>query len=125
METHARCAFTAALLLDRRQHAVGSGAPITAVALDPSGRRLYLGLEDGVLEEHAVTRSEAGVRAALAARKHAAKKVSGRGGGGGSAAIRVLLPSKQACFIHSAPLHLLCRPSTPSARCQTMGWWPC
>ncbi|KAI3428666.1 hypothetical protein D9Q98_007489 [Chlorella vulgaris] len=67
-----RTAFTAALLLDRR-HAANTAA-ITAVAVDQAGCRLYLGLEDGVLEEHAILHSSAGVRASLAARKHAAKK---------------------------------------------------
>lgn len=73
MEAHQRTAYTAALLLDRRQAA--SGAAITAVAVDPSGQRLFLGLEDGVLEEHAILRAGDGVWASLAARKHAAKKV--------------------------------------------------
>lgn len=71
-----RTAFTAALLLDRR-HAANTAA-ITAVAVDQAGCRLYLGLEDGVLEEHAILHSSAGVRASLAARKHAAKKVRRR-----------------------------------------------
>ena len=70
----ARTAFTAALLLDRRQQ--GGAAPITAVAVDSSGQRLWLGLEDGVLEEHAILHSDLGVSASLAARKHACKKVS-------------------------------------------------
>ena len=77
MEAHSRTAFTAALVLDRRQQA---GA-ISAVGVDQAGRRLYLGLEDGVLEEHAIVRNELGARASLAARKHAAKKVRRAGGG--------------------------------------------
>lgn len=77
MEAHRRTAFTAALLLDRRQQQGGgapAGAMITSVALSASGQRLYLGLEDGVLEEHAIQASQ-GARASLAARKHAAKRV--------------------------------------------------
>ena len=84
MEPHSRTAFTAALVLDRRQQS--SAAAITAVAVDQAGQRLYLGLEDGVLEEHAILRTESGgVRASLAARKHATKKVRLRAAGGGAA----------------------------------------
>jgi hypothetical protein len=84
MESHNRTAFTAALVLDRRQQA--SASSITAVGVDQAGQRLYLGLEDGVLEEHAILRSELDARASLAARKHAAKKVRRQAAGGGPAA---------------------------------------
>ena len=84
MESHNRSAFTAALVLDRRQQA--SASAITAVEVDQAGQRLYLGLEDGVLEEHAILRSEMGARASLAARKHAAKKVLRQAAGGGAVA---------------------------------------
>ena len=81
MEAPRRTAFQAGLVLDRRQ--AGQNVPaITAVAMEHAGRRLFLGLEDGWLEEHALLRGGAGVSASLAARKHAAKRV--RGGGGGS-----------------------------------------
>lgn len=74
-ETHRRTAFTAALLLDRRQAPSSSAAAITGVAVDQASQRLFLGLEDGVLEEHAILTGPQGARASLAARKHAAKKV--------------------------------------------------
>lgn len=74
METHARTAFTAALVLDRRQQAQDTSAT-SAVAIDSASQRLYVGLEDGVLEEYALVHGAAGVRASLAARRHAAKKV--------------------------------------------------
>ncbi|KAL4433059.1 hypothetical protein ABPG77_006486 [Micractinium sp. CCAP 211/92] len=73
METHARTAFTAALVLDRRQQAQDTSAT-SAVAIDSASQRLYVGLEDGVLEEYALVHGAAGVRASLAARRHAAKK---------------------------------------------------
>lgn len=73
-EHHVRTAFTAALVLDRRQQAQDTSAT-SAVAIDSTGQRLYVGLEDGVLEEHALVRGTEGVRAALAARRHAARKV--------------------------------------------------
>ncbi|KAL4428207.1 hypothetical protein ABPG75_002296 [Micractinium tetrahymenae] len=73
IEPHARTAFTAALVLDRRQQGQDTSAT-SAVAIDSACQRLYVGLEDGVLEEHALVRGAAGVRAALAARRHAAKK---------------------------------------------------
>lgn len=72
MDSNSRTAFTATLLLDRRQ---ANSAAIAAVAVDRAGLRLYLGLEDGVLEEHAIVHSAPGPRSSLAARKHAAKKV--------------------------------------------------
>lgn len=78
MDAHRRTAFTAVLLLDRRQQQGGGGSPITGVALSRSGQRLYLGLEDGVLEEHAIQPDAQGARASLAARKHAAKRVRRR-----------------------------------------------
>ena len=81
MDSHSRTAFTAALLLDRRQQHASSAA-ITAVGVDQAGQRLYLGLEDGLLEEHTILRSSSGVRASLAARKHAAKKVRAAGQAG-------------------------------------------
>ncbi|PRW44437.1 transforming growth factor-beta receptor-associated 1 isoform X1 [Chlorella sorokiniana] len=106
MDAHRRTAFTAALLLDRRQQQGGGGASITAVALSQGGQRLYLGLEDGVLEEHAIHIGPQGARASLAARKHAAKRAivgihhlpslggtssTSGGGGGAPAALLVLL----------------------------------
>ena len=78
MDAHRRTAFTAALLLDRRQQQGGGGVSITGVALSRGGQRLYLGLEDGVLEEHAIHIAAQGARASLAARKHAAKRVRRR-----------------------------------------------
>ena len=77
MEAHRSTAFTAALPLDRRHQGGATGPAITSVALSASGQRLYLGLEDGVLEEHAIQASQ-GARASLAARKHAAKRVRRR-----------------------------------------------
>ena len=78
MEAHRRTAFTATLVLDRRSQQGAAGAPITAVALGQGGQRLYLGLEDGVLEEHAIEAEPQGARASLSARKHAAKRVRRR-----------------------------------------------
>lgn len=71
MEEH-RTAFTIRPLLDRRQ-AGGGGAPIRALTVDASGSKLYLGLEDGVLEEHALAADAAA--ASLTARKHVSKRV--------------------------------------------------
>lgn len=83
MDAHRRTAFTAALLLDRRQ------GTITGVALSQGGQRLYLGLEDGVLEEHAIHIAAQGARASLAARKHAAKRVRTAAACGDDAALAV------------------------------------
>ena len=51
-------------------------APVRAVGVDQAGQRLYLGLEDGVLEEYAVLQQGSrGVQASLSARKHVCRKV--------------------------------------------------
>eukprot|EP00884_Botryococcus_braunii_P004337 jgi/Botrbrau1/13904/Bobra.0017s0011.1 len=47
---------------------------ISAVAVDQSGGRLYLGLTDGQLEEHRIQAGTTAMRVALGARKHVGKK---------------------------------------------------
>ncbi len=66
----ARRVFTALRL------AIPAIVPVRAVGIDQTGRRLYLGLEDGVLEEYAVAHASTAVACSLAARRHVSKKVS-------------------------------------------------
>ena len=69
----ARSAFHIRAVLDRRP---AGGAPIRAVAVDEAGQRLYLGMEDGLLEEHSLaTAGGGGGGASLTARKHVSKRV--------------------------------------------------
>lgn len=60
--------------LDRR-HQPGA-SPIRAVAVDGSASKLYLGLEDGLLEEHTLVEAAGAVGCSLSARKHVSKRAS-------------------------------------------------
>ena len=68
-EDDQRNVFNATLILDRR------GSQITAVGIDHQGTRLFVGLEDGMLEEYDVTVDENGARTSLTARKPITAKV--------------------------------------------------
>jgi hypothetical protein len=71
MEDQDRHIFDAWQVLDRRKSA------ITAVAVDHTGSRLFLGLEDGVLEEYALINRHNGTPyASLTAKKPITLKVS-------------------------------------------------
>lgn len=69
-----RAAFKCWPVLDRRHQGSGT-APIRAVAVDDTGRKLYLGLEGGLLEEYTLVEDAGGCTASLAARKHVSKRV--------------------------------------------------
>jgi hypothetical protein len=62
-------------VIDRRRQDGGAQQPIRAVGVDEAGSKLYLGLEDGLLEEHTLITEAGAVRASLSARKHVSKKV--------------------------------------------------
>jgi len=63
-----RNVFNANLVLDRK-------AVITAVAIDPEGRRVFLGLEEGMLEEYSLDMIDTSPVCSLTARKPIAAKV--------------------------------------------------
>jgi hypothetical protein len=84
------------------------------VAVDQPCLRLYLGLENGQLEEHAIQHSDSGVTAALSARKHAAKKVRQTLSRTNWAAVLACV-GKQLCIAF-----LGCRQSLESRCCLTM-----
>jgi hypothetical protein len=67
----ARTAFRVWAAYDHKSKA----SVITAVAVDQSGTRIYLGLSDGQLEEHRIGFGASGLRVVLGARKHVGKKV--------------------------------------------------
>ena len=70
-ESEQRNVLNSTLVLDRK-------AVITAVAIDHHGSRIFLGLEDGMLEEYTLTMGESGVSASLTARKPIVAKVNHR-----------------------------------------------
>jgi len=61
--------FFSSLVIDRR------AAAITAVGVDASGRRAFLGLDDGMLEEYSLERAGDAALASLTARKPIVHKV--------------------------------------------------
>ncbi|GAB4818896.1 hypothetical protein N2152v2_005942 [Parachlorella kessleri] len=61
-------------VIDRRRQDGGPVQPIRSVAVDQGGSKLYLGLEDGLLEEHTLVKKAGTVAASLSARKHVSKK---------------------------------------------------
>ena len=62
-------------VIDRRRQEGGPVQPIRSVAVDQGGSKLYLGLEEGLLEEHTLVKKTGTVAASLSARKHVSKKV--------------------------------------------------
>lgn len=65
--------YKAHYVLDRR---LQEQAPlITAACIDHSGDRLFLGLEDGLLEEYRLIHSDNSCSCSLSARKRIVKKV--------------------------------------------------
>jgi hypothetical protein len=67
-----RKAFRAWLVHDRRNQPT---AAVTAVGMDQVGDRLFLGLEDGSIEEHRIVQDAQGTRSLLVARRQLSKKV--------------------------------------------------
>ena len=55
-------------------HHLGT-SKISSVAVTEDARTLYLGLNDGQIEEHSIAGGQQGVRTSLRARKHIGKKV--------------------------------------------------
>lgn len=72
--TLGRVAFQRCLVHEHRNPA----SAISAIALDATGTRLYLGFTDGQLEEHRVVADFAQAKTLLSARKHVGKKVPWR-----------------------------------------------
>ena len=68
-EDEQRDVFNSTLIIDRK-------AVITAVAIDHDGSRLFIGLEDGILEEYSLQSDEKAVAASLTARKPISARVS-------------------------------------------------
>lgn len=68
-EDEQRDVFNSTLVIDRK-------AVITSVAIDHDGSRLFLGIEDGMLEEYSLQSDEKRVAASLTARKPISARVS-------------------------------------------------
>lgn len=66
-----RVAFQRCLVHEHRN----PNSAISALALDATGTKLYLGFTDGQLEEYKITADFAHAKALLSARKHVGKKV--------------------------------------------------
>ena len=114
-----RTAFESWLVLDRR-----GSACISAIALDPPGRKLYLGLEDGYVEEHGIRERNGACTSLLAARKQVAKKASSTAA---AAAADVALPAAwegRRLSRPLAPCRCLRRPLSACRACGQRAAWP-